>query len=179
MPADAVNDDTGAIEFWLEIDLDADPIRGRVGFPGEGRDSFVGWLGLTVVLDRLKNSREVRERGSTMTRGREHLTRTEDKIVDLVCEGLTNPEIAGRLFVSPRTVQGHLLNVFRKLQVSSRTQLAALILRAETQERPDADKSDPDEPDKETRRMARRAAVSEPEPPDEDDLERQEDQSDA
>lgn len=166
MPEDAINGRARAIEVWLEIDLDADPIRGRVGFPGEGRDAFVGWLGLTVVLDRLKNSRRVRERASMTNRhGREHLTPTEDKIVDLVCEGLTNPEIARRLVVSPRTVQGHLLNVFRKLEVSSRTQLAGLILRADMERRPDADLPDPHESDKETRRMARRAAVSEAEPP--------------
>ncbi len=70
--------------------------------------------------------------------GRERLTPTERRVVALVCEGLTNPEIARRLSVSPRTIQGHLLKVFRKLKVSSRTQLVARVVRAEMQNRSDA-----------------------------------------
>jgi len=45
--------------------------------------------------------------------------------VDLVVEGLSNPQIGERLFVSPRTVQTHVAHVFTKLEVSSRAQLAA------------------------------------------------------
>lgn len=59
----------------------------------------------------------------------EQLTETERRVVDLVCEGLSNPQIGQRLFISRRTVQWHLGNVFRKLGVTSRTQLVAAILR--------------------------------------------------
>ncbi|SDC98063.1 helix-turn-helix transcriptional regulator [Rhodococcus tukisamuensis] len=52
------------------------------------------------------------------------LTPTERDIVRLVSTGLGNKEIAGRLFVSPRTVQSHLTHVFAKLGLSSRVQLA-------------------------------------------------------
>ncbi len=53
------------------------------------------------------------------------LTPTQRKVVDLVAQGLSNPQIGDRLFVSRRTVQTHLVDVFGKLQVSSRSQLAA------------------------------------------------------
>jgi DNA-binding CsgD family transcriptional regulator len=57
--------------------------------------------------------------------GWESLTPTEDRVVDLVAEGLSNPQIGERLFISRRTVQTHLAHVFAKLGISSRTQLAA------------------------------------------------------
>jgi predicted ATPase/class 3 adenylate cyclase/DNA-binding CsgD family transcriptional regulator len=51
------------------------------------------------------------------------LTPTERDVVRLVSEGLANNDIAGRLFVSPRTVQTHLTHVYTKLGLSSRVQL--------------------------------------------------------
>lgn len=53
------------------------------------------------------------------------LTPAELRVVELVAEGLTNPEIGERLFISRRTVQVHLSHVFAKLGVGSRTELAA------------------------------------------------------
>jgi DNA-binding CsgD family transcriptional regulator len=52
------------------------------------------------------------------------LTPTELDIARLVAEGLTNRDVAARLFVSPRTVQTHLTHIFAKLGVTSRVQLA-------------------------------------------------------
>jgi len=57
--------------------------------------------------------------------GWQSLTPSERAVVDLVAEGLSNPEIGQRLYVSRRTVQTHLAHVFAKLHISSRAQLAA------------------------------------------------------
>ncbi len=57
------------------------------------------------------------------TSGWASLTPTELDVVRLVSEGLTNNDIATRLFVSPRTVQTHLTHVYNKLGLSSRVQL--------------------------------------------------------
>jgi DNA-binding CsgD family transcriptional regulator len=61
--------------------------------------------------------------------GWESLTPTERTVVELVAEGLSNPQIGERLYVSRRTVQTHLAHVFAKLGISSRTQLAAQATR--------------------------------------------------
>lgn len=52
------------------------------------------------------------------------LTRREHEIALLAARGLTSREIAGRLVVSPRTVDNHLANVYRKLDITGRDQLA-------------------------------------------------------
>ena len=57
--------------------------------------------------------------------GWESLTPSELEVVRLAADGLTNPQIGQRLFISPRTVQTHLAHVFRKLDLSSRVELAA------------------------------------------------------
>ena len=57
------------------------------------------------------------------------LTPSEQAVVDLVAEGLSNPQIGQRLYVSRRTVQTHLAHVFAKLHITSRTQLAAEAIR--------------------------------------------------
>jgi DNA-binding CsgD family transcriptional regulator/tetratricopeptide (TPR) repeat protein len=64
--------------------------------------------------------------------GWESPTPTERRVVELVAEGLSNPQIGDRLYVSRRTVQTHLAHVFGKLQLSSHAQLAAEVTRRRT-----------------------------------------------
>jgi DNA-binding CsgD family transcriptional regulator/tetratricopeptide (TPR) repeat protein len=56
------------------------------------------------------------------------LTPREVEVLGLVAEGLTNPQVAQKLFLSPRTVQRHLNSVYRKLGVSSRAAATHLAL---------------------------------------------------
>jgi ATP/maltotriose-dependent transcriptional regulator MalT len=59
--------------------------------------------------------------------GLDSLTASERRIAELAGQGLSNREIAQTLFVTNRTVEGHLTNVFRKLQLDSRTKLNAAL----------------------------------------------------
>lgn len=52
------------------------------------------------------------------------LTPTEHAVVDLVADGLSNPQIGERLYISRRTAQTHIAHVFAKLDISVRAQLA-------------------------------------------------------
>jgi non-specific serine/threonine protein kinase len=55
------------------------------------------------------------------------LTRREREIAELVASGLSNREVATRLFISKRTVDAHVEHIFGKLEISSRVQLTVLL----------------------------------------------------
>ncbi len=59
----------------------------------------------------------------------EPLTAREIEVLQLVAKGLTNREIGHRLSISDRTVQGHLANIYGKLQVNSRTEAVTRALQ--------------------------------------------------
>ncbi len=60
-------------------------------------------------------------------RGVDALTASERRVALLAARGLTNREIAQALFVTPRTVEGHLTHVYQKLDVGSRRELPAMM----------------------------------------------------
>jgi DNA-binding NarL/FixJ family response regulator len=72
-------------------------------------------------------TRRVRSTGRPKV-GWESLRSSEFGIADLVAEGLTNREIAARIFVSPHTVDFHLRQIYRKLSITSRIELTRLVL---------------------------------------------------
>ncbi len=59
----------------------------------------------------------------TPTAASEHqasLSAREVEVLQLVAQGLTNPQVAERLFISPRTVDAHMLRIYAKLDVPNR-----------------------------------------------------------
>ncbi|MGW6443154.1 ATP-binding protein [Lentzea sp. NPDC055074] len=67
---------------------------------------------------------------SRSARATDELTMQETHIARLVATGATSKEVAARLFLSPRTVDAHLRNIFRKVGINSRRQLAEVFSSA-------------------------------------------------
>jgi DNA-binding CsgD family transcriptional regulator len=82
-------------------------------------------MGIEAFAERAR--RELLATGATVRKRsvetRDELTAQERQIARLARDGLSNPEIGTRLFISPRTVKYHLRKVFAKLDITSRNQL--------------------------------------------------------
>ena len=83
-------------------------------------------MGMDAFAERAR--RELQATGETARKrsvatGDQQLTAQEAQIAGMARDGLSNPEIAARMFISARTVQYHLRKVFTKLGIESRTQL--------------------------------------------------------
>jgi DNA-binding CsgD family transcriptional regulator len=83
-------------------------------FTAIGAEAYAGRAGQAVAMD------SVRGRLAEVSG---ELTVQEARIARLARDGLSNPEIGARLFISPRTVEYHLHKVFTKLDIRSRNQL--------------------------------------------------------
>jgi DNA-binding CsgD family transcriptional regulator len=83
-------------------------------------------IGMEAFAERA--GRELQATGGTVRKRqpetRDDLTAQERQIAELARDGLSNPEIGARLFLSPRTVEWHLRKVFSKLGIHSRRELA-------------------------------------------------------
>jgi len=92
-------------------------------------------MGMAAFAERAR--RELRATGETARKRTAPATRTaaasaaltaqEAQVARLARDGLSNPEIGARLFISPRTAQYHLSSVFTKLGISSRSQLDRIL----------------------------------------------------
>jgi DNA-binding CsgD family transcriptional regulator len=90
-------------------------------------------LGALLWAERARS--ELRATGETARKREpnslEQLTRQELQVVRAVGQGITNREVAAQLFISPRTVDHHLRNIFQKLGISSRSELIRMALAGE------------------------------------------------
>ena len=82
-------------------------------------------LGLEAFAERSRRvlARTGAQPAVRTVRGRDRLTEQEAHIARLARDGLSNPEIGARLFLSARTVEWHLRKVFTKLGIGSRREL--------------------------------------------------------
>ena len=81
-------------------------------------------------LERTRAARRGERAASTAAKAHAagiQLTAQERAVAELVAEGLTNKEIAARLFLTVKTIEWHLRQIYRKLDIKSRVQLAAYV----------------------------------------------------
>jgi DNA-binding NarL/FixJ family response regulator len=81
------------------------------------------------VIQNLFEEHESAGRDQNGRRGEFNLTQREHDILELLAEGQANREIAGRLYLSEKTVKAHLAAIFRKLGVTNRTQAAMMAVQ--------------------------------------------------
>jgi DNA-binding CsgD family transcriptional regulator len=97
-------------------------------------DNFAS-IGMAAFAERA--GRELLATGETVRKRtvgtRDDLTPQERQIAELARDGLSNPEIGARLFLSRRTVEWHLRHVFVKLGIKSRRKLASALARSATE----------------------------------------------
>jgi len=101
----------------------------RVGEPGRGDLELVVGEAARPTAAAVLATRVTRP-----TFGWESLTATERTLASIVGQGLTNKQAAARLFVSRHTVDSHLRHIFRKLDINSRVELAALVAKWEPED---------------------------------------------
>jgi DNA-binding CsgD family transcriptional regulator len=128
--AEAIRQRTGEVRYKIhQADYEASVMALRDAMGQNGFDA--AWsegagLSTDEAIAYAQRGRGERKRPST---GWASLTPTERDVVRLVSEGLSNKDIATRLFVSPRTIETHLTHVYTKLDLSSRVQLAQEVTR--------------------------------------------------
>jgi LuxR family maltose regulon positive regulatory protein len=114
----------GEPERYVRIFVDEGPAMGRLLHELASREIFTEYVG--HLLAAFPDAKPVRETPlKTSDLGYEVVEPLSDReleVLNLIAEGLSNREIAQRLYLSPNTVKGHSRNIFGKLGVNNRTQ---------------------------------------------------------
>jgi DNA-binding NarL/FixJ family response regulator len=112
---------TDALDRTSGLLLGADDYLVKPVDPGE----------LVARIRRLVDRPSVSENGASSNGKLDALTHREREVLDLLAHGMTQESIASRLVISPKTVATHIQRILGKLEVRSRAQAVALVLREE------------------------------------------------
>jgi DNA-binding NarL/FixJ family response regulator len=113
----------GAEGYLIKEDADTELFTAIEKIRQEGR--YLSPLLLDELTDKLF---EMNKRGRLLQED-EHLTTREREVLKLIAEGLSNKDIADRLFVSVRTVEHHRAHIMRKLNIKSTASLVKYAIR--------------------------------------------------
>lgn len=92
------------------------------------KSAHTGALILSPYLANLIRGRSEPREGDTLTE-RHHFTGREEEILELLAQGCSNSEIAGKLYLSDQTIKMYLKHIFRKLGVKNRTEAAIFAIK--------------------------------------------------
>lgn len=113
----------GAVGYLLK-DVEPSMLIKAIRAISEGESFIYPTLAKKLFSEVNRRDAERRHESVDMIRRRkeERLTYREVEVLQLVAKGLSNQEMAQRLFLSEKTVKNHLTNIFRKINVTDRTQ---------------------------------------------------------
>lgn len=113
----------GAVGYLLK-DVEPSMLIKAIRAIAEGESFIYPTLAKKLFSEVNRREAERRHESVDMLRRRkeERLTYREVEVLQLVAKGLSNQEMAQRLFLSEKTVKNHLTNIFRKINVTDRTQ---------------------------------------------------------
>ncbi len=100
-----------------------------VGQGGVYLDANVAYIALNSFQTTAQQNAQANNQNASEAAFSDLSTR-EQEVLALLVEGLSNPEIAGRLFISPNTVKAHMRGLMTKLAANDRVQVAVKALRA-------------------------------------------------
>lgn len=107
----------GAAGYVLK-DADSDVLIQAIKNVYRGESYIQPTMTTELIKEFSKSSEEHQVKGQSL------LTQREIEVLELIAEGMLNKEIAAKLYISEKTVKNHVSNIFKKLNVSDRTQAA-------------------------------------------------------
>lgn len=120
---------SGAVGYLLK-DIEPGMLVQAIRTVYEGKSFIYPTLATKLFGELNRQEEQKQERTKSLERRKEdRLTYREIEVLELICQGMSNQAIAQKLFLSEKTVKNHLTNIFRKIDVSDRTQAVLYALK--------------------------------------------------
>jgi len=111
---------TGAKGYVL-LDAEEEDMLHAIRALGKGEAIFSPAVAHRMI-DFFTGARRLKVERTVLARAFPALTSREREVLDLIAQGLSNPEIAVHLYLSPKSVRNHISNIFAKLQIADQGQ---------------------------------------------------------